>query len=88
MKHLYHISRNFVEFGAFTAPEVSDFKSRGILLDHDYVRAENNSHWMPLSLWIKENAIPAPKEKAAAKPKSSAPRKRAASAAKSPKKAA
>lgn len=88
MKHLYHISRNFVEFGAFTAPEITDFKQRGILIDHDYVRAESNPDWMPLTHWIKENSPVVTKEKPVAKTKSPAPRKRAASAAKTPKKAA
>ncbi len=88
MKHLYYISRNFVEFGAFTAPEVTDFNSRGILLDNDYVRAEKDPHWKPLPLWIKENTAITPKEKPATKPKAAAPRKRTASAAKTPKKVA
>lgn len=88
MKHLYYISRNFVEFGAFTALEIADFKTRGILNEHDYVRASKDHHWIALALWIKENAPVAPTEKPAAKSKSPAPRKRATSAAKTPKKAA
>ncbi len=88
MKHLYYISRNFVEFGTFTAAEITDFKARKVLNDHDYVRADKDHHWKPLAAWIKENDLSVPAEKPVAKAKSPAPRKRAASAAKTPKKAA
>ena len=72
MKHLYYISRNFVEFGPFSPVEVADFKQRGILVDHDYVRAENNSHWKPIASWIKDYSPVAPKAKAVAKSKAAA----------------
>ncbi len=88
MKNLYYISRNFVEFGALAVAEITDFKARGVLNDHDYVRAEKDHHWKPLAAWIKENTKATPAEKPVAKAKSPAPRKRAASPAKTPKKAA
>lgn len=88
MKHLYYISRNFVEFGPFALAEITNFKTRGVLNDHDYVRADKDHHWKPLAAWIKENTKAAPAEKPAANAKSAAPRKRAASTAKTSKKAA
>ena len=88
MKHLYHISRNFVEFGAFTANEVAGFRQRGILADHDYVRADNASHWTPLAYWINETTPTTSEVKTPAKSKSPASRKRAAPSAKKSKNAA
>ena len=51
---LFHISRNFVEFGTFTAAEITAFKQRGVLRDHDYVRADHEPHWMSLRVWLAE----------------------------------
>lgn len=88
MTPLFHISRNFVEFGAFSALEVVNFRQRGILADHDYVRAADGADWQPVGRWIAETAPAFLEGKPAPKPKNSTPRKRSATAAKSPKKAA
>jgi hypothetical protein len=85
---LFHISRNFVEFGAFTAVEVASFRERGILGDRDYVRAAESPDWLPVGNWLAEAAAELVKPKPAAKTKTAAARKRATPAAKSPKKAA
>ena len=67
---LFHISRNFVEFGTFTSAEIASFKQRGILRDHDYVRADKETQWTSLGVWLADN-FPAigesPKKKPAAK---------------------
>lgn len=88
MTPLFHISRNFVEFGAFTALEVAAFRQRGVLGDQDYVRASDGQDWLPVSRWMAEVAPAALEGKSPAKPKSTSPRKRSATTAKAPKKAA
>lgn len=81
----YIISRNFVEFGAFTAVEIASFRQRSVLVDHDYVRPVNSQDWLPLGSWMDENAPTLTESKPVAK---AAPRKRSTPAAKSAKKAA
>ena len=88
MTPLYHISRNFVEFGAFSAIEVASFRQRGILADHDYVRSADSPDWQPVALWMTSIAPALLEGKSASKAKSSGPRKRSTPAAKAPKKAA
>ncbi len=80
---LYIISRNFVEFGAFTELEIAGFRQRGIVTDHDYVRSAEGHDWLPLDRWM-THIEPKP----AAKTKVPAARKRGASSAKASKKAA
>ncbi len=82
---LFHISRNFVEFGPFTAPEIVGFRERGVLSDHDYVRSAASHDWLPLAHWLNKSGSGPVESKAAARP---APRKRSTPAAKAPKKAA
>ena len=64
-----YISRNYVEFGAFTPDEILAFEKRGILLDIDHVRAENAEVWLPLNVWLAETTKvkPAAKKPAAKK---------------------
>ncbi len=81
----YIISRNFVEFGAFTADEITSFRQRSVLVDHDYVRSVNSHDWLPLGTWLVETDPALTESKPVAK---AAPRKRSTSAAKSAKKAA
>ncbi|MCE9518690.1 MAG: hypothetical protein K8R87_03880 [Verrucomicrobia bacterium] len=81
----YIISRNFVEFGAFTAVEIASFRQRSVLVDHDYVRSVNSHDWLPLGTWMAEAAPVITETKPVAK---AAPRKRSTPAAKSAKKAA
>jgi hypothetical protein len=76
---LYYVSRNFVEFGGFTALEIAAFSQRGILTDHDYIRSADGQDWQPVSVWLTGEPKPAVK---------TAPRKRTTSTAKAPKKAA
>lgn len=93
MKNNYYISRNFVEFGAFTAEEIVSFKERHILNEHDYVREGNNQHWMHLAQWLKDHATksgkatPA-KEKTVTKAKKAATRKSVSTSVKPAKKTA
>lgn len=82
---LFTISRNFVEFGAFTALEVVNFRQRGILRDQDYIRSTEGQDWLPLAQWLSKIASGLAESKAAAK---AAPRKRSTTTAKASKKAA
>lgn len=82
---LFHISRNFVEFGAFTALEVASFRERGILSDHDYVRSAGSHDWLTVAAWLASVAPAIPGSKSPAKP---AARKRGTPGAKASKKAA
>lgn len=59
MKELYYISRNFTEFGGFSAAEVLDFKRRGMLRSTDYVRLHNTDEWSHLKEWLDKNELPA-----------------------------
>lgn len=81
MKESYYFSRNYVEFGTFSAKEIADFRKRGILTDHDYIRAEDTHHWETVGHWLSKNGNAKPE------PKAKAPRKKAA-ATKASKKAA
>lgn len=92
-QNLYIISRNFVEFGAFTANEITTFRKRSVLVDHDYVRPLSSNDWLPLGTWMAETAPTLAESKTLAKTvektvAKTAPRKRSASAAKSSKKTA
>lgn len=82
---LFTISRNFVEFGAFTALEIVSFRQRGILRDHDYIRSTEGQDWLPLALWLSKVASGLAETKPADK---AAPRKRSAPTTKASKKAA
>jgi len=55
MKETYYFSRNYVEFGAFTAEEIADFKKRGILWESDYVRSLETETWETVSEWATKN---------------------------------
>ncbi len=55
MKKLYYISRNFTEFGGFSASEILDFNSRRILRSTDYVRLHDTDEWKHLKDWLSEN---------------------------------
>lgn len=81
---LYYFSRNYVEFGTFTAPEILDFYKRGILKDQDYVRSVETETWETMGQWVTTGIG---KEAKPAK-KAAAPRKKAAAATKASKKAA
>ena len=83
---LFHISRNFVEFGAFTALEIASFRQRGVLGDRDYVRSAEGHDWLPVRLWTGDAASGLLESKPAAKPKATASRKRSATTAKASKK--
>jgi hypothetical protein len=76
MKELYYFSRSYVEFGTFTAEEIADFRKRGILTDHDYVRSAASHDWEAVGHWLSKNGSNGAKP-ATTKPK--APRKKAAS---------
>jgi hypothetical protein len=82
MKQLYYFSRSYVEFGTFTAEEIADFKKRGILTDHDYVRCAESEMWETIGHWLVKPADGKP-----AKTKATGTRKKAA-ATKTSKKAA
>ena len=74
MKQLYYFSRSYVEFGTFTAEEIADFKKRGILTDHDYVRSVETEEWETIGQWLAKSADGKP-----AKTKTTGTRKKAAS---------
>jgi hypothetical protein len=82
---LFHISRNFVEFGAFTALEIVNFRQRGILRDHDYIRSTESQDWLPLAQWLSKVASGLAEPRTTAK---ATPRKRSAPTTKASKKAA
>lgn len=79
----YYFSRNFVEFGTFSSEEIADFCKRGILTNHDYVRAVNSDNWETVSHWLANGTTAKP-----AKTKATGTRKKAVTATKSSKKAA
>ena len=81
---LFYISRNYVEFGTFTAAEIAAFQQRGIVREDDYVRADNTPDWIPIGNWIAELPETSRPAKAVKKP---ATRKRS-TATKTAKKAA
>jgi hypothetical protein len=65
-----YLSRNFVEFGPFTAVEVAAFSTRGILFESDYIREGGEGAWVPCMAYQSATAAPAkpaPKKKAAIK---------------------
>jgi len=76
------LSRSYVEFGPFTADELSGFAGRGLLLESDYVKETGGHVWQPCNEWLasltsttaKASAAPAkaPARKRAAKPKAGA----------------
>jgi hypothetical protein len=70
------LSRNFVEFGPFTSDEMSEFATRGILLEGDFVKSNGGDSWQPCTEWLASlNAPPpvkAPAKKRASKPKAKA----------------
>lgn len=74
MKELYYISRNFTEFGGFSAQEVLDFNSRGILRSSDFIRLHDTDEWLHLKEWLAKNAAPS-KVPAPAKPKAAVAKK-------------
>ncbi len=74
MKQLYYFSRNYVEFGTFTAEEIADFKKRGILTDHDYVRVAESEMWETIGHWLAKSTDSKP-----TKTKATGTRKKAAS---------
>lgn len=47
MNQLVLISRNFVEFGAFTPSEILDFSKRGILQPTDFASHAGSDEWQP-----------------------------------------
>lgn len=77
MKALYYISRNFTEFGGFSAQEILDFNGRGLLRTSDYIRLHDTDEWVHLKDWIASHEV-APKPTAPAKPKATVARKTAA----------
>ncbi len=92
MTQLIYISRAFVEFGPFSAKEILDFETRGLLRDTDYVRPEGVDDWVHVLTWITDSAAKAKpaankKPKAPAKPKAAkkVPAKKAAAKPKSAK---
>jgi hypothetical protein len=87
MKPSYYFSRNYVEFGPFTAEEIADFAKREILIETDYVRNLKSHHWDTVAQWLPAHSAEAPAPAKAAK-KPAAPKKKAAASPKAPKKAA
>jgi hypothetical protein len=77
MKELYYISRNFTEFGGFTAQEILDFNGRGLLRSSDYVRLHDTDDWVHLNDWVAPNAA-TPPPAVTAKPKAKIAKKAAA----------
>lgn len=74
------LSRNFVEFGPFTAEELLAFAGRGILQEADFVKGPVSHAWQPCMEWLagletpvsgESEAKPAkgPVKKRASKPK-------------------
>jgi hypothetical protein len=86
MKPLYYFSRNFVEFGPFTAEEIANFAKREILVETDYVRNVETHHWHTVAQWLPTHGIGTPAKPA--KAKTTAPKKKAAASTKASKKAA
>lgn len=85
---LYQISRSYVEFGPFTAQEITGFHQRGVSRDSDYIRTLDHPDWMPLGYWMAEvlpKQLPI-KPAVKSKSKDTAPRKRATAAVKTAKK--
>lgn len=79
-----YISRNYVEFGPFSATEVAGFHSRGIVGSHDYVRSTSHEQWVPVPVWLSDTppapeAVTVKKTQTRAK-KPAAPRKTKAAA--------
>lgn len=55
------LSRNFVEFGPFTAEEVTGFAARGLFMAGDYLCGGAAAEWLPYQDWLTvQNAPPAP----------------------------
>jgi hypothetical protein len=52
MNKLVLISRNFVEFGAFTPAEVLDFQKRGIVQPTDFACLSGDEIWQPAPEFI------------------------------------
>ncbi len=61
-----------MEFGPFTAEEMKDFHSRGLLREIDHIRLEGEDQWIPVEIWV-ASVAPAPKP-AAKKAKAAAPK--------------
>lgn len=78
MTNMHYISRSFVEFGPFSAEELSSFFVRGILKDTDYVRAESCEDWIHVNDWVASLTPATPAEPAPAAPAKKAPAKKAA----------
>lgn len=74
-----YLSRSFVEFGPFSADEMKDFYSRGLLKEIDHIRLEGSDDWQHVVAWV--NSIPATPA-AESTPAAKAPAKKAAPAAK------
>ena len=73
------LSRNFVEFGPFTADELSGFSTRGILLEGDFIKEAGSEAWQPCMEWLSSlngdaPKVPAPAKKAPVKKKTAKPR--------------
>jgi len=82
-----HLSRSYVEFGPFTAEEMSAFLERGILQPTDYVRVGTTEAWLHIDEWAASTPRPAVKAAVARKPAAKkAPAKKAAPAKKTAKK--
>lgn len=77
MKELYYISRNFTEFGGFSAGEILDFNGRGLLRTSDYIRLHDTDEWVHLNDWVASHEV-ASKPAAPAKPKAAPAKKTAA----------
>jgi hypothetical protein len=55
---MLYLSRAFVEFGPFSAEELSSFHQRGILKETDYVRSEGAEEWLHIEDWAASLAQP------------------------------
>lgn len=87
---MLYLSRAFVEFGPFSAEELTAFHKRGILKDTDYVRNEGSEEWLPAEEWAAAPAAPPPPapKKAAVKKAKPAPEPTPVAAKKAPAKKA
>lgn len=73
----FYISRNYVEFGPFSAKELKLFYQRGTLKVCDHISADGST-WQTLAEWlaVASPSTPAPaakRKRAAAAPKKSTP---------------
>ena len=67
MKNTLYLSRSFVEFGPFSATEMQDFYSRGLLKDSDYISADSAGAWLHVNEWMASQKAPGESKPAALK---------------------